>query len=581
MNADLLLAHYERITDAPDAIPRLRRFILDLAVRGKLADQNLNDEPASELLTHIATEKALLAKAGELRNSKAPPELSRGEWPFPIPPKWRWSRISEIGTISPRNNVPDNLTASFVSMPMISAQYGVGHEHQARPWASIKKGYTHFAEGDVGLAKITPCFENGKSTVFRNLTGGVGSGTTELHIVRPLFVNPDYIVIFLKCPHFIQTGIDRMTGTAGQKRVPTEYFASAPFPLPPLAEQRRIVAEVHKLMALCDRLEAARTEREMARNLLAASSLARVNAPHPDPASFQRHTAFTLESLTHLTTRSDQINAVRQTVLNLAVLGKLTHQDSEEDRRNQRQLRPAREAGRFNSREFEDRAMLFKTPVNWTIEPLSRIASHVIDCPHTTPKWTNEGVLCIKTNQVKTGYLDLSTPYFVSEDTYRIRVKRLEPKQWDILYIREGGILGVACLIPPNTRLCLGQRLMLIRASCALLPKFLELCLNSSWIRDFAGEKTTGGAAPRVNMSTVRGYAIPVPPLAEQHRIISRVDELLALCSQLEASLSNGEDIRSRLLDAVLHNALMANANPRKDWIELCTQRIDNVHTTS
>jgi hypothetical protein len=118
-----------------------------------------------------------------------------------------------------------------------------------------KKGYTHFAEGDVGLAKITPCFENGKSTVFRNLTGGIGAGTTELHIVRPIFVDANYILIFLKSPHFIETGIPKMTGTAGQKRVPFEYFAYSPFPLPPLAEQHRIVAKVDELMALCDRLE--------------------------------------------------------------------------------------------------------------------------------------------------------------------------------------------------------------------------------------------------------------------------------------------------------------------------------------
>jgi type I restriction enzyme S subunit len=149
-----------------------------------------------------------------------------------------------------------------VPMPLIAAEYGVGNNHEIRPWGEIKKGYTHFAEGDVGLAKITPCFENGKSTVFRKLTGGIGSGTTELHVVRPLFVNPDYVLIFFKCPHFIETGIPKMTGTAGQKRVPFEYFAYSPFPLPPLAEQHRIVAKVDELMALCDRLERARTERE-------------------------------------------------------------------------------------------------------------------------------------------------------------------------------------------------------------------------------------------------------------------------------------------------------------------------------
>jgi type I restriction enzyme, S subunit len=250
MNADRLLAHYEQIADAPDAIARLRRFILDLAARGKLVPQDRNDEPAVELLKRIANEKAHLVKAGKIRTPKPIPALS--ETPFPIPANWRWSQLAEVGVLGPRNEAPDTLEVSFVPMPMIAAEYGVASEHEVRPWGEIKKGYTHFAEGDVGLAKITPCFENGKSTVFRHLTGGIGSGTTELHIVRPLFVDQDYILLFLKSPHFIETGIPKMTGTAGQKRVPTEYFAHSPFPLPPIAEQHRIVAKVDELMALCD-----------------------------------------------------------------------------------------------------------------------------------------------------------------------------------------------------------------------------------------------------------------------------------------------------------------------------------------
>ena len=256
MNAESLLEHYGRIADAPDAVARLRRFILDLAVRGKLVPQDAGDEPASELLKRIANEKARLVKAGEIRPQKPMPPLSKA--PFDIASSWRWSRLAELGLLSPRNEASDARQASFVPMTLIYAEYGVSSEHEARTWGDIKKGYTHFAEGDVGLAKITPCFENGKSTVFRNLIGRIGSGTTELHVVRPLFINPDYILIFLKSPHFIGTGIPHMTGTAGQKRVPTEYFAHSPFPLPPLAEQHRIVAKVDELMALCDRLEATR-----------------------------------------------------------------------------------------------------------------------------------------------------------------------------------------------------------------------------------------------------------------------------------------------------------------------------------
>ncbi len=564
MNAEQLLTHFDRLADAPDAIPRLRRFVLDLAVRGKLVEQDPEGEPAAELLKRIAVEKERLVEAGEIKKQKTIPLLNETELPFVLPINWRWSQIAEIGVLSPRNEAVDNTPASFVPMPMIAADYGVASKHEVREWGEIKKGYTHFAEGDVGLAKITPCFQNGKSTVFRNLTSGLGSGTTELHIVRPLFVNPNFILLFLKCPYFIETGIPKMTGTAGQKRVPTEYFAHSPFPLPPLAEQHRIVAKVDELMALCNRLETARKEREATRDRLAAASLARLNAPDPDPAVFQNHAAFALNNLTPLTTRPDQIKALRQTILNLAVRGKLVEQDPKEDCSNQGKLRSDTVAETYDVRAFEGRAALFNKPLNWGIEPLSRVASHIVDCLHTTPKWTDEGVLCIKTNQVRAGQLDLSSPYFVSENTYKARVNRLEPRQDDVLYIREGGVLGVACLVPSNTRLCLGQRLMQIRANNAVAPQFLELCLNSPWITELAAEKTTGGAAPRVNMSIVRSYPIPLPPLAEQHRIVAKVDELMAVCDRLEASLAAGEETRGRLVEAVLWGVLEGDGSHRE-----------------
>ena len=331
MNAEHLLTHFDRIADAPDAIPRLRRFILDLAVRGKLVPQDPNEEPASELLKRIAAEKARLVKLGQSKKQKAIPALAEEELPFTLPSNWKWSQIAEIGVLNPRNEVKDDAPVSFVPMSMIAADYGVAPAHEVRRWGEIKKGYTHFAEGDVGLAKITPCFENGKSTVFQNLAGGLGSGTTELHIVRPLLVDPSFIILFFKCSYFIETGIPKMTGTAGQKRVPAEYFANSPFPLPPLAEQHRIVAKIDELMTLCDRLEAARMEREATRDRMATASLARLNAPDPDPATFQNHAAFALNNLTPLTTRHDQIKVLRQTILNLAVRGTLVPQNPNDE----------------------------------------------------------------------------------------------------------------------------------------------------------------------------------------------------------------------------------------------------------
>ena len=250
MNADRLLSHFERISEAPDAVDRLRRLILDLAVRGKLVDQEVGDEPADVLLSRIASRKPASSS-----HSKTRPAAEKEPDPYPLPPSWAWTAIANLGLLSPRNDADSSVVSSFVPMSLISAAFGVDASHEKRPWGEIKKGYTHIADGDVAVAKITPCFENGKSTVFRKLTGGIGAGTTELHVVRPIEVSPDYIVLFLKSPLFIENGIPRMTGTAGQKRVPGDYFAYRPFPLPPLAEQKRIVAKVDELMLICDQLE--------------------------------------------------------------------------------------------------------------------------------------------------------------------------------------------------------------------------------------------------------------------------------------------------------------------------------------
>lgn len=233
----------------------LRKSILTLAVRGKLLRQDPTDEPAGQLLARVLAEKRrLLAQKIVVRNSDSlPDEETRSR--FVLPTSWVLTTLGEIGLINPRNEADDALDASFVPMKMISAELGVPHQHEVRKWSEIRSAFTHFAEGDVSLAKITPCFENGKSAVMRGLANGIGAGTTELHVVRPILVDADYILIFLKSPLFIESGIPRMTGTAGQKRVPTSYFAESPFPLPPLAEQRRIVARVAQLMTLVDQLE--------------------------------------------------------------------------------------------------------------------------------------------------------------------------------------------------------------------------------------------------------------------------------------------------------------------------------------
>lgn len=252
----LFLDYFPRHTENHQKIKLMKQTVLKLAIQGKLLLQMSEGETGAELLKKIQFAKEQDTDAGGHSRSKKTSNLALNYLKFPIPETWAWTSLAEIGYITPKVEAEDDVEASFVPMPSIHPEYGQPHETENRKWKSIKKGYTKFSDGDVGLAKITPCFENGKSAIFQNLKNGIGAGTTELHVVRPYLIEPRFILVFLKSSYFIENGIPLMTGTAGQKRVPSDYFSNCPFPLPPLEEQKRIVSKVNSLLALCDQLEA-------------------------------------------------------------------------------------------------------------------------------------------------------------------------------------------------------------------------------------------------------------------------------------------------------------------------------------
>ena len=529
MNADRLLALYDRVAEAPDAITRLRRFVLDLAVRGKLAEQDPGDDPASELQKRIAAEMARLVKAGQIRKPRAVASLDPDELPYSLPRGWVWTQIAALGVISPRNDAPDDQEASFVPMPMIAAEYGMANEHQPRPWGEIKKGYTHFAEGDVGLAKITPCFENGKSTVFRNLRGGIGSGTTELHVIRPIFLDADYIVLFLKCPHFIANGIPRMTGTAGQKRVPTEYFTSSPFPLPPLAEQHRIVAKVDELMALCDRLEEARIGREETRDRLTKASFARLSAPDTDDVTFRSYARFAVDALPALTARTDQVGPFRETILNLAVRGKLVEQDPADEPAPELLKRIAAEKAQLvKSSEIRKEKLLpplahanasFELPKGWIWTRLGHLSQFVTSGSRDWARhYSKEGAIFVRMGNL-------------SKNHYRLRldkIRRVNPpadgegtrtrlEAGDIL-ISITGDVGMLGLIPEGFgEAYINQHTAMVRPMPEMKGRYLAELFRSPFAQEQFKEPQRG-IKNSFRLSDVTRFVVPLPPLAEQSR---------------------------------------------------------------
>ena len=157
--------------------------------------------------------------------------------------------MREICIINPRSSVPDNTEVSFIPMPLIQEGFANSHSSENRFWVQVKSGFTHFHENDIGVAKITPCFENRKSVVFHNLKNGIGAGTTELHILRPKnnFILSEYILMILKTNNFILEGVQTFSSAVGQQRISKEYVADYLVPLPPYQEQQRIYSRVSRI----------------------------------------------------------------------------------------------------------------------------------------------------------------------------------------------------------------------------------------------------------------------------------------------------------------------------------------------
>ena len=265
---DEILKYISDISFEKDKLRRIvqqaKNKILDLAIHGKLVPQYPNDEPASVLLERIRAEKEELIKQGKIKRDKKESVIFKGddnsyylrteletmeiadELPYEIPESWEWARIGNVFQVNPRNKLDDLLEVSFIPMPLIDDGFSGKHTSEVRVWKKIKSGFTHFTEGDIGIAKITPCFENRKSVVFRNLKNNYGAGTTELHVLRPYAssILPEYVLAYVKSSMFIDKGKQEFTGAVGQQRIGKDYVENSYFPIPPLAEQKRIVEQI-------------------------------------------------------------------------------------------------------------------------------------------------------------------------------------------------------------------------------------------------------------------------------------------------------------------------------------------------
>ncbi len=557
MNADRLLAHYEQIADAPEAIAHLRRFILDLAVRWRLVEQDPTDEPASELLKRIAAEKARLVSVREIKTQKPLPKITHDEALFNLPNNWSWARLSEI-----------TVCLDYMRKPINGAERAKRIEGKSEeelfPYygATQQQGWIDDFLFDEELVLLgedgVPFFDPFRSKAY--LVSGKTWVNNHAHVFRGIFVSHPYLVHVLNV--FDYTG--RVVG-ATRSKLNQSRAVDIPIALPPLAEQHRIIAKVDELMALCDQLEAARAEREATRDRLSTASLTRLNVPDPDADTFRNHAAFAFENLAPLTTRLDQIKPLRQTILNLAVRGKLVEQDPNDE-----------PASKLLKRITADRVTLEKNESPKKSKPLPPVDT--ADAPFELPSgwaWARfpeigtfgrgkskhrprNDPLLYKEGQyplIQTGDVARSDGSIETCSTFYNDAGLAQSAMWPsgtlcitiAANIADSGILEFDACFPDSV-------VGLIAHGNFEGARFFEYFIRTAKVDLHKFAPST--AQKNINLRVLKEVLIPLAPLAEQHRIVAKVDELMALCDRLEANIATGDNTRCRLLDALLHEVL-------------------------
>lgn len=554
MNTNRLLALYDRVAEAPDAIARLRRFVLELAVRGRLAEQDSAEEPASALLGRIAAKKKRLMAQGEIRERRFH-NRTEALIPFELPPNWEWTRLGEAFLYDAGiKRAPTELDPSYWLLELEDIEKEAGRlvtrvQAYARNSKSTK---SEFQEGDILYGKLRP-YLNKVLVADR-----AGYSTTEIVAIRPILaLNTEYCALALRRPDFVEY-VTRCGQGTKMPRLRREDAITAPFPLPPLPEQNRIVTKVEELMTLCDRLEEARTSREKTRDRLTKTSLARLGAPDSNAATLRSHARFAIEALPALTARTDQLRNLRDTILDLAVRGKLVEQVPKDEPASELLKRIATEKTRLiKTGKIRKQKSLppveqppFHIPQTWRWARIREITS---DRGQKVPDAAFTYVDVTAIDKKNGLVLD---PKVLRPSEAPSRARKIVQKG-DVIYSCVRPYLLNVAIIKSNfdPAPIASTAFAILNGHDLVLPGYLWVTLRSPFMVACVEQSQRGQAYPAINDADFALLPFPLPPLAEQQRIVDKVDELMGLCGGLEAGLSTVNASRSRLLESVLRAA--------------------------
>ncbi|MCG5515667.1 MULTISPECIES: restriction endonuclease subunit S [unclassified Ectothiorhodospira] len=558
-------------------IKKLRELVLELAVRGKLVDQDPSEEPASVLLERIAEERARLVKEGKIKKPKKLPEIAEEDKPFELPDGWEWARMEAISEYIQRGKGPKYANSGKVRIV----------SQKCVQWSSFDLNASRFVD-DSSLSSYQDERYIRNNDILWNSTGTGTVGRviivenprypmvadSHVTIIRLLATEPSHILNYISSPS-VQQRIEPdhenslVSGTTKQVELNSGSVKLLAVPLPPLEEQQRIVEKVDELMALCDRLEQKAGDQLEAHEVLVDTLLDALTRS-ADAEELSRSWARVAEHFDTLFTTEASIDKLKQTILQLAVMGRLVEQDPNDESASVLLEKIAEEKSRLVNEgkikkekkrlEINQADAGFDIPKNWAWVNLGELGVFVNgDRSKNYPNredYVASGIAWINTGHIRPdGTLTRKGMHFITREKFdSLRGGKIEPT--DLVYCLRGATFGKTAFVTPYEEGAIASSLMIIRPLLPIMRKYIYSYLVSPLGRSQIFRFDNGSAQPNLSANSVMMYLVPLPPANEQRRIVEKVDELMVLCNELKARLAKAGETRTHLAEAMVDQAV-------------------------
>jgi type I restriction enzyme S subunit len=490
-----------------------------------------------------------------------------------LPKGWAEAPVSFAAEVNPPRAllpIPKDGQVSFVRMASVEAESGILDASQLRAWDEVSKGYTKFQEDDVLFAKITPCMENGKIAIAKELRGHVGAGSTEFHVLRPgAAIRPKYLLHFLLQRDVRQNARMVMQGAAGQLRVPASFFDRVSLPLAPPREQDRIVAEIEKQFTRLDAATAAlkRVQDNLKRyraSVLKAACEGRLVSTEAELARQEGRGYEPADKLLQRLLRERRARWEADTLAKMQASGK-PPKDNHWKQKYKGPVAP-------------DTANLPQLAEGWCWVSLGQVVWSVKDGPHYSPKYVESGIPFITGGQVRPSGVDFTTAKFISPELHEELSRRCHPSKGDVL-LTKGGTTGIARVNTYDIDFSVWVHVAVLKPVDSIEPFYLQHALNSPFCYAQSMRYTHGVGNQDLGLTRMVNIVLALPPLAEQGRINGELDRQFATIDRLEASLDAGTAHWRRLRQSVLSSAFAGQLVPQDPSDEPASTLLERIRS--